>query len=69
MTVIEKKMAQPEVKSYLIDSIRFKDLIKETVGAICRDTSILKLVEAQALPDKLLAEFGCFTLNVVLCQR
>ena len=46
MTVIEKKTAQPEVKSYLIDSIRFKDSIKDTIGAICRDTSILKLVEA-----------------------
>ena len=46
MTVIEKKTAQPEIKSYLIDSIRFKDSIKDTIGAICRDTSILKLVEA-----------------------
>ena len=46
MTVIEKKTAQPAIKSYLIDSIRFKDSIKDTIGAICRDTSILKLVEA-----------------------
>ena len=41
----------------------------KTVGAITRVVTILKVVESQAILNKLLTEFNCYTLNVILAQK
>ena len=61
--------AQNGVQSFLIDAVRYKDSIGATVGAVCKATSILKVIESQNILEKLYTEFNCYTLNVVLAQR
>lgn len=46
-------------KSYLVDAVSFKECIGSTIGAVCKTVDILKIVESQAIQDKLFTEFGC----------
>jgi len=53
----------------LIDAIRFKAKISETVGVLTKSVMILKVVESQAILEKLVTEFNCHTLNVILAHK
>ena len=53
----------------MIDAIRFKAIMGKTVGTVTRVATILKVVESQAILRKLLSEFNCYTLNVILAQK
>lgn len=66
LTVLSKNTAS---RSLLIDVIRFKTKIGETVGVVTRAASILKVVESQEILEKLVIEFNCKTLNVILAQK
>ena len=50
----------------MIDTIRHKEYIGQNIGAICKATSILKIIESQSVLEKLFLEFNCYTLNVIL---
>ncbi len=54
-----------QVKTYLIDTLRFKDTLKASLGLLCRDVSVLKVVEAASLLQKLEEYFSCKMVNVM----
>ena len=68
LTVVDSSMGASN-QSYLIDTLRFKEVIGVTVGLVCKTISILKIVVNQATLTKLYKEFNCPTLNVVLAQK
>ena len=67
MTVLQQKSEgeSPELRSFLIDAIRFKDSVGASLGRICENPDTLKVVEAGSLPQKLSEEFNCKLVNVV----
>ena len=55
--------------SYLIDLVRFKTVMRSSVGQLTKCAAILKVVESGAVLNKLFKEFGCETHNVIVAQK